>query len=146
RTAGNCFASWSGYTRAGNGQGPLDLYVSRSGDGGKNWSTSLMDVSGAPPECATNECGWAYLGAQITMTADAAGTLYALWNAGPVDKGAERVYFASSTTAGLTWSTRIDVSNAAYGVVHAFPTIVAGHVRAGRLARLGRRGEPRASA
>jgi BNR repeat-like domain len=140
--AGNFFVSWAGYTRAGNGQGPVDLYVSRSGDGGKNWLTTLMDVSGAPPECATNECGWAYLGAQITMTADAAGTLYALWNAGPVDKGAERVYFASSTTAGLTWSTRIDVSNAAYGVAHAFPTIVAGTVGDVRIAWMDTRENP----
>ena len=28
--AGNLFLSWAGYTRAGGGQGPVDLYVSRS--------------------------------------------------------------------------------------------------------------------
>jgi len=140
--AGNVFVSWAGYTRVGNGQGPVDLYVSRSADGGKTWSTTLMDISGAPPECATNECGWAYLGAQITMTADAAGTLYALWNAGPVDKGAERVYFASSTTAGLTWSARTDVSHAASAVAHAFPTMVAGTVGDVRIAWMDTRESP----
>ena len=140
--SGNLFVSWAGYTRVGGGQGPVDLYVSRSSDGGKNWTTTLMDISGAPPECATNECGWAYLGAQITVMADAAGTLYALWNAGPVNKGAERIYFASSTTAGSTWSPKTNVSNAAYGVTHAFPTIVAGMVGDVRIAWMDTRQNP----
>src|SRR6266403_1878958 len=51
--AGNIFLSWAGYTRTSAGQGPVDLYVGSSTDGGKNWTTSLLDVSGAPPECAT---------------------------------------------------------------------------------------------
>ena len=139
---GNVFLSWAGYTRRNSGQGPVDLYVSRSSDGGKNWTTTLLDVSGAPPECSTGECGWAYLGAQITVTADAAGTLYALWNAGPINKGAERIYFSSSTTAGLTWSARTSVSNAAYGVGHAFPTIVAGTAGDVRIAWMDTRRSP----
>lgn len=124
--SGNLFVSWAGYRRTGGGQGPVDLYVSRSSDGGKAWNTVLMDISGAPPECATDECGWAYLGAQITISSDAAGTLYVLWNAGPLNRGAERIFFSSSTTSGLTWSPRTSISGAAYGMAHAFPTIVAG--------------------
>jgi hypothetical protein len=123
---GNLFVSWAGYSRAEGGQGPVDLYISRSADGGKSWSSTLMDISGAPPGCATDECGWAYLGAQITVSSDAAGTLYALWNSGPVNRGAERIYFSSSTTSGLTWSPKSNVSGAPYGVAHAFPTMVAG--------------------
>ena len=140
--SGNVFLSWAGYTRADRGQGPVDLYISRSADGGKNWSTLLMDISGAPPECATNECGWAYLGAQITVTSDAAGTLYALWNAGPIDKGAERIYFASSTTTGSTWSLKSGVSSAPYGTAHAFPTIIAGTAGDVRIAWMDTRHNP----
>jgi len=140
--AGNFFVSWAAYTRLGGGQGPVDLYVSRSGDGGKSWSTRLMDISGSPPECATDECGWAYLGAQITVSSDAAGTLYALWNSGPINRGAERIYFASSTTAGLTWSPRADVSRARYGVAHAFPTMVAGMAGDVRIAWMDTRESP----
>jgi hypothetical protein len=140
--AGNLFLSWAGYTRVAGGQGPVDLYVSRSADGGKSWSTMLIDTSGAPPECATDECGWAYLGAQITVTADAAGTLYALWNAGPINKGAERIYFSSSTTGGSTWSPKVNVSNAANGVSHAFPTIVAGMTGDVRIAWMDTRQSP----
>jgi hypothetical protein len=139
---GNLYVSWAGYTRVAGGQGPVDLYISRSADGGRTWSSSLMDISGAPPECATNECGWAYLGAQITVSADAAGTLYALWNAGPMNRGAERIYFSSSTTSGLTWSPKSNVSGAPYGVAHAFPTMVAGTAGDVRIAWMDARQSP----
>lgn len=140
--AGNVFLSWARYTRGGEGQGPVDLYVSRSADGARNWTTMLLDVSGAPPECTTGECGWAYLGAQITVTSDAAGTLYALWNAGPINKGAERIFFSSSTTAGVTWSAKSDVSTAPRGITHAFPTIVAGTAGDVRIAWMDTRQNP----
>ena len=139
---GNMFLSWAGYSRSGEGQGPVNLYVSRSLNGGRDWATALLDVSGAPPECATDECGWAYLGAQIALTSDAAGTLYALWNAGPISKGAERVYFSSSTTSGASWSGKSEVSTAPYGASHAFPTIVAGMAGDVRIAWMDTRNNP----
>jgi hypothetical protein len=139
---GNIFLSWAGYTRTSAGQGPVDLYVGRSSDGGRNWTRSLLDVSGAPPECATDECGWAYLGAQIAVSSDAAGTIYALWNAGPVNRGAERIYFSSSTTSGATWSTKSEVSKAPRGAAHAFPTVVAGMAGDVRIAWMDTRHNP----
>ena len=123
---GNVYFAWAGYTQNGGAKGPVNLYTSKSSDGGKTWTSTVLDVSGSPPDCSNYSCGWAYLGAQITMTSDAAGTLYALWNSGVVDKGAERIYFASSTTAGATWSPKVDVSAAPAGVEHAFPAIVGG--------------------
>jgi hypothetical protein len=122
---GNAYFSWAGY-RANNARGAIDLYVSKSADSGKTWTNTLMDISESAPECAAFHCGWSYLGAQITLASDAAGTLYALWNSGSAGKGAERVYFASSTTAAATWSPRTSVSTAVAGVEHAFPAIVAG--------------------
>lgn len=124
--AGNVYYSWAGYTQNGGAKGSVSLYISKSSDGGASWSLTLLDVSGAPPDCSADLCGWAYLGAQITMTSDSAGTLYALWNAGAVDKGPERIYFSTSTTAGATWKPRQDVSLAAQGVEHSFPAITAG--------------------
>jgi hypothetical protein len=41
-----------------------------------------FDVSSSPPDCSAFRCGWAFLGAGIDMTADTAGQLYVLWNAG----------------------------------------------------------------
>jgi hypothetical protein len=124
--AGNVYFAWAGYEQNGGARGPVNLYISKSSDGGATWRTIPVDVSGSPPDCSDFVCGWAYLGAQITIASDAAGTLYALWNAGEVDKGPERIYFAKSTDAGETWSPRFDVSAAAAGVNHAFPAIVAG--------------------
>ena len=123
---GYVYLAWAGYTRHDGAKGRENLYVSKSSDGGKTWATRLMDVSGAPPDCGAYHCGWGYLGAQITMTSDAAGTLYALWNSGATDKSPARIYFASSTTAGDTWSPRLNVSTALSSVEHAFPALTAG--------------------
>jgi len=140
--AGNVFFSWADYSRTSRGQGSVDLYVGRSADGGKTWTNILLDVSGAPPECTIDECGWAYLGAQITVTSDAAGTIYALWNAGPVHRGAERIYFSSSTSSGATWSPRSEVSTAPRGTAHAFPTLIAGTAGDVRIAWMDTRRNP----
>jgi len=108
--------------------------VSRSTDAGATWTNAVVDVSASPPDCSAYQCGWAYLGAQITMAADEAGTLYALWNMGTVDKGPERIYFARSTDAGLTWSAKKDVSAAPAGSAHAFPAVVGGNAGDVRIA------------
>ena len=140
--AGNAYFAWAGYTQNRGAKGPVNLYTSKSSDGGKTWTSTLLDVSAAPPDCSNYKCGWAYLGAQITMSSDAAGTLFALWNSGIVSKGPERIYFASSTTAGATWSPKVDVSVAAAGVEHAFPAIVAGSAGDVRIAWMDSRNSP----
>jgi hypothetical protein len=128
----NVFVAWAGYTARDGMKGRVNLYTSKSSDGGRTWTTTLMDFSGAPPDCSAFHCEWGYLGAQITMASDDAGTLYALWNSAKVDKVPERIYFASSTTAGETWSQKTGVSRAPIGVEHAFPALAsasAGDVR-----------------
>ncbi len=124
--AGNVHFGWAGHEQNGGAKGPVNLFVSTSFDGGATWTSRVIDVSGAPPDCSAFLCGWAYLGAQVALASDAAGSLYALWNAGTEDRGSERMYFARSTDAGATWSPRAEVSLASLGVNHAFPAIVAG--------------------
>jgi len=122
---GNVFVAWTGYVLRGPSKGSAILYVSKSGDAGATWSATALDTSSAPPGCARFKCSWQFLGPQITMTSDAAGTLYALWNAGRGARQPQRIYFASSTTAGDTWSQKSAVSSAAASVEHAFPSIAA---------------------
>jgi len=124
--AGNVFFGWTAYVRHEMPTRPVNVYVSHSSDGGRTWGTQLLDVSSAPPDCAAQSCEAGFLGAQIALASDAAGAVYALWNAGSANGGPERIYFASSTTGGVNWSERANVSNAAAGVEHAFPALVAG--------------------
>lgn len=122
----NVFVAWAGYTQRDGAKGHVNLYASKSADHGKSWATTVMDTSAAPPDCSAFHCEWGYLAAQITVASDNAGTIYALWNSGKNDKAPERIYFASSTTAGETWSAKTDLSRAPVGVEHAFPAVVAG--------------------
>jgi hypothetical protein len=137
---GRVFFGWSGYTQNGGAKGPVFLYISASSDGGSTWSTQTLDTSGAPPDCAEFLCGWAYLGAQITMAGDAGGTLYALWNSGTEAFGSERIFFARSADHGATWSTKVDMSAAPAGAAHAFPAIAAGAAGDVRIAWMDARG------
>ena len=123
---GNIFFGWTAYARQEIESRPVSVYISRSMDGGRTWSTLLLDQSSAPLECAAEGCMTGYLGPQIAVASDAAGALYALWNAGSANGGPEQIYFSSSTTGGATWSARSNVSSAAPGVEHAFPAIAAG--------------------
>ena len=129
---GSVFFSWAGYEANGGAKGNVNLYISKSTDGGATWVTNLLDVSKSPPDCSAYDCGWAFLGAAATMTSDANGVLYALWNAATVAKGPERIYFAKSSDDGNTWSAKTEVSTAPAGTHHNFPAIAAtgaGNVR-----------------
>ena len=123
---GAVYFSWTAYGRPQSSARPVSLYVSRSADGGRSWNTVLLDTSSAPPDCAAESCEADYLGAQIALASDAAGTLYALWNGGAANGAAERIYFSSSTTGGASWSARVDVSTAGDSTEHCFPAITAG--------------------
>lgn len=130
---GNVYFAWGGYKA--DGQGPVNLYLTKSPDHGRTWASRLIFTSSSPPDCSEFSCGYAFLGAQMVMTADANDALYLLWNAGAnrVPKEAERIYFSRSTDYGATWSAPQDVSLAGQGVSHAFPAIAssgqAGDVR-----------------
>jgi BNR repeat protein len=141
--AGNVYYSWAGYTQNGGAKGPVNIYVSKSSDGGNTWSETLIDVSGSPPDCSAFLCGWAFLGPGTAMTSDAAGNLHLLWNAGTVDKGPERIFYSTSASAdGVNWSPKSDVSLAPIGVDHAFPAVAAGDAGDVRIAWMDQRNEP----
>ena len=123
---GGVYFSWTAYARQDLNSRPVGVYVSRSADAGRTWNTALIDISSAPPECVAEACEAEYLGAQIMLASDAAGTVYALWNAGTVHGGPERIYFSSSTTGGASWSAKVDVSSAENPAEHCFPAITAG--------------------
>jgi hypothetical protein len=139
---GGVYFSWTAYAKQESNVHPVSVYISRSVDAGRTWNTALIDVSSAPPECSAEDCEPEFLGAQISIASDAAGTLYALWNAGNTLGGPERIYFSSSTSGGAAWSTKTDVSRANDGVEHCFPAITAGTAGDVRIAWMDKRNSP----
>jgi hypothetical protein len=123
---GNVYFSWTAYPRTNILTRPMEVFVIRSADGGRNWSTTPMDVSSAAPGCSAQVCSAGFLASQMALASDDAGIIYALWNSGSVIGGPERIYFSSSTNEGENWSAKVDVSNAPFGVEHCFPAITAG--------------------
>ncbi len=123
---GNIYFSWAGYTQNGQAKGPVNLFVSKSRDGGQTWNLTTMAISGAPYPCSN--CGFAFLGAQATMTVGNDDTVYVIWNStvDQTDYAPERIYFAKSTDHGASYSSRQDVSLAVQGIEHSFPAITTG--------------------
>ena len=120
---GNAYFSWAGFEANGKPSGEVNLFLTKSSDGGETWSTKRVDVSGAPPLCKCG--GWAYWGAQMAVAVDARDRVYVLYNASGEKFGLNRVYFRRSTDGGNTWSARKDVSEAPLGSKNLFPAIVA---------------------
>jgi hypothetical protein len=140
--AGNVYLGWASYSKAGGARGTVNLYVAKSADAGKTWVTNVLDVSAAAPGCKGEECAEGFLGAQVSLSSDADGTLYALWSAGSKAMGAQRIYFSSSTDGGGNWLPRVNVSSAEPGVEHAFPAMVAGNTGDIRIAWMDKRNSP----
>jgi hypothetical protein len=144
-SAGNVYFSWVGYSNCFNSTGSATLYVTKSTDRGRTWENIPIDHSAAAYACSQFQCGWQFLGAQITMTfgksasnksarnktAGNGDVLYALWNKGTSDQGPEQINFKSSTDGGASWSQPQAVSQ--LGNEAAFPSITtsgaAGDVR-----------------
>lgn len=124
--SGAVFFGWTSYAKGAAQTSPAGIFVSRSLDGGRTWGTTLLDASSAAPGCEEQFCQTSFLGAQIALASDSAGTLYALWNSGVTSGGPQHIYFSSSTTGGSTWSAKESVSEAGGSVESGFPAIVAG--------------------
>jgi hypothetical protein len=124
--AGNVYFSWTAYPRTDLLTRPAEVFVSRSADGGRTWTATSLDISSAAPGCAAQICSPGFLGSQMTLASDDAGTIYAVWNSGSFTGGPQRAYFSSSTNEGGNWSAKVDISNAPFGAEHCFPTITAG--------------------
>jgi BNR repeat-like domain len=129
---GNAFFAWEGFTQNGKPSGPVNIFVTKSSDGGQTWASSYVDVSQAPPDCGA--CGWAYWGPGTALAIDGKNRVYVAYNANNEKFGKNRVYFRRSDDGGSTWSARQDVSAAPLGSNNLFPALAArgdGDVRIG---------------
>ena len=120
---GNIYFAWNGVNNTGQAKGAVNLYITKSTDRGASWTTTLVDVSQAPPQCGCG--GWDFWGGQMALAVDSADRVYVLWNANHTKHGPQRVFFRSSPDGGATWSPEQDVSRAPVGSNNAFPAIAA---------------------
>ena len=68
--AGNVYFSWTAYPQTNVFTQPVGVFVSRSADGGRNWSTTPMDVSSAAPACPAEICSAGFLASQMALASD----------------------------------------------------------------------------
>ncbi|MEX2464974.1 MAG: sialidase family protein [Gaiellaceae bacterium] len=120
---GTAYFAWNGANSPGQAKGTKNLFVTRSTDGGKTWTTSLVDVSESPKQCGC--IGWDYWGAQMALAVDARDRVYVLWDAAREKYGVQRLFFARSLNGGGSWIDRQEVSLAPTGTNHLFPAMAA---------------------
>ncbi len=106
------------------GEGHVD--VLKSVDGGASWATARLDTSQEMPDCpwALN-CSRPFLGSFSTLTIDASGTLMIAYTANNVADAPEQIYIRTSTD-GVSWSARQQVSSSLLTVNNVAPTLAAG--------------------
>ena len=129
---GNVYFTWVSVHEHGDSLTPQDLFLTKSTNGGRTWSTIFLE-RGLPegPNCDIYSCGWDYLGPQVVVGVDASNRLYVAYNAGTVVQGPPTIWFRTSDDAGRTWSARVALPGDHTQATHVFPAIVggkAGHV------------------
>jgi BNR repeat-like domain len=116
--------AWNGVQQAGQAKGDINLYITSSSNGGATWQTTLVGVSAAPPDCGCP--GWDYWGAQMALAVDDLDRVHVLWQASVADRGPNRLYYATSTNRGASFSGPQLVSDAPITANNVFPAIVTG--------------------
>jgi len=124
---GTVYFTWVSVHEHGKRMTPQDVFLTKSADGGRTWSTLFVET-GLPegPNCDAFSCGWDFLGPQMVVAVDAADRLYVAYNAGVAEQGPPTVWFRTSDDGGATWSERVPVHSDGTASYHVFPAIVAG--------------------
>lgn len=106
--------------------GDAHINVLKSSSGGVTWTTTRVDTSREAPHCDWSPgCYLGFFGPSAVLEVDAAGTIMLAYNAGDVAGAPQRMWVRTSTD-GVTWSARAEISNGLPSVNNAFPALVAG--------------------
>ncbi len=109
-----------------------DSYINvlKSTNGGTTWTTTRVDTSKQMPDCPWSPgCTLGFFGPSAALAIDEAGTIMIAYNAGDVAGQPQKMWVRTSTN-GIAWSARQEISNGAATVNNAFPALAAG-TRAG---------------
>ena len=119
---GNAYFGETGEGKFALGPEPVAL-VSTS-DGGRSWTTTIIDTSQEAPVCSFKGCYRDFFSSQATVASDASGTLLFAYLLNTVPDAPKSLYVRRSTD-GVTWSTPIPVNDAGDSNM---PAIAAGPV------------------
>lgn len=111
--------------------GSTPINVLRSTDGGVNWTTTVLDTSleAAPCDYADG-CYFGFLGPEVGLAIDVDGLVMVSYNAGDVVNQPQKLWVRTSSD-GVVWSSRTEISSGIAGVNNAFPAMVASRTVAG---------------
>ncbi len=123
---GSVVSSETSFTYTGPGgaaEGPTQMRVLRSSDGGATWTDTLVDTLQLGSACASDGCYADFYDSGPALAKDGSGGLVMVYNGASSPFGPQTVFARSSTDGGLTWSPRVGLSTP--GVNAAFPAAAA---------------------
>jgi len=103
-------------------EGPIQILLFASDDGGLTWTELKVDELEVGTECPSQSCYEDFYDSGPVLAADPEGDLVIVYNGATQPLGPRAVYARSSTDGGRTWSDRVKISKA--GVNAAFPAAV----------------------
>ena len=119
------YISTSDYTSGNNYNGDSNVRVWKTTNGGTSWTSTLIDTSREVPPCAwAAGCTQGFFGTTPNMAIDSAGKLLIAYHANSTPDAPEQMYVRTSTD-GVTWTPRLQISVASTTVNNAFPSVAA---------------------
>ena len=111
-----------------NYKGPAEINVVSSHDRGASWQTTLVDTSAPPPGCRGSAgCTYGFLSSTASLALDQSGKLMIEYHAGDVDLAPQPMWVSTSTD-GIHWTPRVQISQPNEEASNGFPAIAAGPV------------------
>ena len=102
------------------------INVIKSTNGGTSWTTTRLDTSAQMPDCPwAAGCYFGFFGPSAVIAADRNGKLMIGYPSGATSGAPEKMYVRTSTD-GVTWTARQEISNGSVTVMNGFPAIAAG--------------------
>lgn len=131
-TNGNvAYIATSDYQSGATYNGPSNVKVFKTTNGGTSWTNVLLDTSLDVPTCSwAAGCNKGFFGTTPSMAIDSAGKLLIAYHVNATDGAPEQMYVRTSTD-GVTWTARQQISVANPAVNNAFPAVAAHPTTAG---------------
>jgi len=121
----------SNYSSGNNYNGDSNVEILRTTNGGVSWTDIHIDTSREVPACPwAAGCGQGFFGTQAALAMDSAGKLMIVYNANNSPDVPEQIYYKTSTD-GINWSARAQLSPASATVIAGFPMAAAHPTAAG---------------